>query len=162
MKARRIAPILLVLMVTLFTGCIGGSSSTGTIKTDEELAKNQVKKLLEGYRQLDATAMGEVVAPIIRFTGRDVMGESISEQYTREEFVTGFQGMFDESGLFPEDLVPPTFGLPKAATVGSSIVVTMDILSKDESQADTWAFTLVKSSGKWLISEWYIDAYRDS
>lgn len=162
MKARRVAPILLVLMVTLLTGCIGGSSSTGTIKTDEELAKNQVKKLLEGYRQLDATAMGEVVAPIIEFTGTDALGHSISEQHTREKFVAGFQGMFDESGLFPEDWVPPTYGPLKSATVGSNIVVTMDVLSEDETQPDTWAFTLVKSSGKWLISKWYIDAYRDS
>ncbi|NMA61500.1 MAG: hypothetical protein GX956_06450 [Firmicutes bacterium] len=90
------------------------------------------------------------------------MGESISEQYTREEFVTGFQVMFDESGAFPEDWVPPTFGPLKPATVGSNIIVIMDILSEGESQADTWAFTLVKSSGKWLISEWYVDAYRDS
>lgn len=55
--------------------------------------------------------------------------------------------------------IKSTFGPLKPATVGSNIIVTVDIVS-DDNQVDTYAFTLVRSGGKWLVSEWYIDAYR--
>ena len=149
MKTKKTFLVVLALMVTLLTGCIGGSSSTGTTKTDEKLAKNQVKKLLEGYRELDATAMGEVMAPIITFTG-----EGANDPYSREEFVTGFQAMFDESGLFSEDWIPPIYGPLKAVAVSNNIVIRVDVVNPGDGWENIWTFTLIKSSGEWLITEW--------
>lgn len=144
MKSRYVLVLLAVSFLAV--GCIGGG--TKTTKTDEQLAISQVEKLIAGLRLKDADIMGEVAAPEIKLTEDGEQPDHFPDG--REEFVQTFDEMFDGEGGF----APFTHGPITAVTVGSNIVIHVDVQFPHSRFEYLWTFELIKSSGKWLVAQW--------
>lgn len=152
MKPRHVFAVLAICL--LITGCFGGR--TQWEKTDEELARSQVEKFLNGFNQTDAAAMGSVLAPIVTLT--TITGEEDDQPYSREEFMGRLQETFCSPKDSPADLIPLTYGTFKTVAAGEGIIIHVNVLKADNTLVDTWKFTLVKNKNEWQIRNWGANA----